>query len=49
VGQLGANAQGEVLKAGRVPDCYFGVFLEPADDGQDAGVLGRVSEVIAIR
>jgi hypothetical protein len=39
VGQLGANAQGEVLEAGRVPDCYFGVLLEPADDGQEAGVL----------
>jgi hypothetical protein len=39
VGQLGANAQGEVLEAGRVPDCYFGVLLGPADDGQDAGVL----------
>ena len=39
MGQLGANAQGEVLEAGRVPDCYFGVLLEPADDGQDAGVL----------
>ena len=39
MGQLGANAQGEVLEAGRVPDCYFGVLLGPADDGQDAGVL----------
>jgi hypothetical protein len=39
VGQLGANAQGEVLEAGRVPDCYLGLLFEPADDGQGAGVL----------
>jgi hypothetical protein len=39
VGQLGANAHGEVLQAGRVPDCYLGLLLESADDGQGAGVL----------
>jgi hypothetical protein len=39
VGQLGANAHGEVLEAGRVPDCYLGLLLEYADDGQGAGVL----------
>jgi hypothetical protein len=39
VGQLGANAHGEVLEAGRVPDCYLGLLLEHADDGQGAGVL----------
>jgi hypothetical protein len=39
VGQLGANAHGEVLQAGRVPDCYLGLLLEDADDGQGAGVL----------
>jgi hypothetical protein len=39
VGQLGANAHGEVLEAGRVPDCYLGLLLEPAEDGQAAGVL----------
>jgi hypothetical protein len=40
VGQLGANAHGEVLEAGRVPDCYLGLLHEDADhDGQGAGVL----------
>ena len=39
MGQLGANAHGEVLQAGRVPDCYLGLLLEDADDGQGAGVL----------
>jgi hypothetical protein len=39
VGQLGANAHGEVLEAGRVPDCYLGLLLDPADDSQDAAVL----------
>jgi hypothetical protein len=29
VGQLGANAHGEVLEAGRVPDCYLGLRLDP--------------------
>jgi hypothetical protein len=38
VGQLGANAAGEVLELGRVPDCYLGLRLDPADD-QAAGVL----------
>jgi hypothetical protein len=39
VGQLGANAHGEVLEPGRVPDCYLGLLLDPADDGQAAAVL----------
>ena len=39
MGQLGANAHGEVLEAGRVRDCYLGLLLEYADDGQGAGVL----------
>jgi hypothetical protein len=39
VGQLGANAHGEVLEAGRVPDCYLGLLLDPADDSQAPGVL----------
>jgi hypothetical protein len=38
VAQLGANAEGEVLVPGRVPDCYLGLRLRPADD-QAAGVL----------
>jgi hypothetical protein len=29
VGQLGANAHGEVLEPGRVPDCYLGLRLYP--------------------
>jgi hypothetical protein len=40
VGQLGANAHGEVLEAGRVPDCYLGLRLDPNDDDiEAAGVL----------
>jgi hypothetical protein len=38
VAQLGANAEGVVLVPGRVPDCYLGLRLDPADD-QAAGVL----------
>jgi len=29
VAQLGANAHGEVLVPGRVPDCYLGLRLDP--------------------
>jgi hypothetical protein len=29
VAQLGANAHGEVLESGRVPDCYLGLRLDP--------------------
>jgi hypothetical protein len=39
VAQLGANAFGEVLVPGRVPDCYLGLRLHPAGDEQAAGVL----------
>jgi hypothetical protein len=39
VGQLGANAHGEVLEPGRVSDCYLGVLLDPAGDNHGAGVL----------
>jgi hypothetical protein len=35
--QLGANAHGEVLEPGRVPDCHLGLLL--ADDVQRPGVL----------
>jgi hypothetical protein len=38
VAQLGANAFGEVLEPGRVPDCYLGLHLDP-DDSEAAGVL----------
>jgi hypothetical protein len=37
--QLGANALGEVLEPGRVPDCYLGLRLDPDDDDHVAGVL----------
>jgi hypothetical protein len=38
--QLGANAHGEVLEGGRVPDCYVGLRLDPTDhDTEAAGVL----------
>ena len=38
--QLGANAHGEVLVPGRVPDCYLGLLLDPTEhDTQAAGVL----------
>jgi hypothetical protein len=39
VAQLGANADGEVLVPGRVPDCYLGLRLDPAGHDQAAGVL----------
>jgi hypothetical protein len=39
VSQLGANALGEVLVPGRVPDCYLGLRLDPPDDAQAAEVL----------
>jgi hypothetical protein len=39
VGQLGANAHGEVLETGRVPNCYLGLLLDPAEDAEAAGVL----------
>jgi hypothetical protein len=38
VAQLGANVFGEVLEPGRVSDCYLGLRLDPAADGQ-VGVL----------
>src|SRR5215207_6926899 len=39
VGQLGANAHGEVLEPGWVPGCYLGLLLDPAEDAEVAGVL----------
>jgi hypothetical protein len=40
VGLLGANAHGEILAPGRVPDCYLGLFLDqPGGDAEVAGVL----------
>jgi hypothetical protein len=38
VARLGANALGEVLEPGRVPDCYLGLLLG-APDAEEAGVL----------
>jgi hypothetical protein len=37
--ELGANALGEVLVPGRVPDCYLGLRLDPAGGTEAAGVL----------
>ncbi len=37
--QLGANAHGEVLEPGRVPDCYLGLLLGADDPDQAPGVL----------
>jgi hypothetical protein len=39
VAQLGANAFGEVLEPGRVPDCYLGLRLDSVGDSEPAGVL----------
>ena len=37
--QLGANAHGEVLVPGRVPDCYLGLLLDPPGDQHAGRVL----------
>jgi hypothetical protein len=39
VAQLGANAHGEVLVPGRVPDCYLGLLLDPPGDQHAGRVL----------
>jgi hypothetical protein len=39
VAQLGANALGEVLEPGRVPDCYLGLRLDPPSDEHTGRVL----------
>jgi hypothetical protein len=39
VAQLGANAHGEVLEPGRVPDCYLSLLLDPAGDQHPGRVL----------
>jgi hypothetical protein len=39
VAQLGANAHGEVLVPGRVPDCYLGLLLNPPGDQRAGTVL----------
>jgi hypothetical protein len=39
VAQLGANAHGEILEPGRVPDCYLGLRLDPPGQSEPAGVL----------
>src|SRR5215218_11324916 len=48
VSQLGANALGEVLEPGRVPDCYLGLRLDPAGDAQAAGVLLVVAPAVLL-
>jgi hypothetical protein len=37
--QLGANAHGEILEPGRVPDCYLGLLLDPPGHTEPAGAL----------
>jgi hypothetical protein len=37
--ELGANALGEALVPGRVPDCSLGLRLDPASSTEAAGVL----------
>jgi hypothetical protein len=40
VEQLGRNAHGEVVEAGRVPDCYLGLLLPPGPAGElEAGTI----------
>jgi hypothetical protein len=40
VDQLGPNALGEVLEAGRVADCYLGLLLPPGPVGEpEAGTI----------
>jgi hypothetical protein len=39
VAQLGANAHGEVLAPGRVPDCSLGLLLDPPGDQHPGRVL----------
>ena len=39
MGQLGANAHGEVLEPDRVPDCYVGLLLCAGDPDQAPSVL----------
>jgi hypothetical protein len=41
VAQLRANALGEVLEPGRVPDCYLGLRLDPpAAEAPEVLVVG---------
>jgi hypothetical protein len=39
VTQFGANAYGEILEPGRVPDCYVGLLLRAGDPDQAPSVL----------
>jgi hypothetical protein len=39
VAQLGANAFGEILEPGRVPDCYLGLLLDPPRNQHAGSVL----------
>jgi hypothetical protein len=49
VTQLGANAHGEMLEAGRVPDCHLGLHLGQADDAEAAvQPTGRHRQVAAV-
>jgi hypothetical protein len=37
--QLGADADGESLEPGRVPDCYLGLLLDPSSTTEAPEVL----------
>ena len=37
--QLGANAHGEILEPGRVPDSYLGLTLDPTGPSEPVGAL----------
>jgi hypothetical protein len=40
VAQLGANADGEILESGLVPDCYLGLLLRAGPVGEpEAGTV----------
>lgn len=39
MGELGPNADGELLEPGRVPDCYLGLLLRVGGPDQPLGVL----------
>jgi hypothetical protein len=47
VGQLSANAHGEVLEAGRVPNCYLGLLLDAAHLGAATLPGSRLSDSVA--
>jgi hypothetical protein len=49
VAQLGANAHGEVLEPGRVPDCYLGLILDLSSTAEAPKVLVVVTPAVPLR